>query len=293
MDDWILFGSQCYGFGQSFLGPLTWREAEGRCQEWAAGGHLVSIMSWKEMTFLHYMLTTQWITNSTRSFIGGLPTLLQTALNSGKCYIWLIIMHHTMISSYIFCTHNRTQSAWYTRMALEWWLSHGLHWLGSELRTEFQPVYWAQWSWHWRMQHDWAHQSLLHTHMERYPLCLWSSFPIFVFRGHQSERCIITFCMVLVWCQILLFFPEFFVFSGNRSKPLYSEMIKNETQQQEVSGLFHCDSGEFILSQEVCDSHEDCFDSSDEFSCHVGKQILPFRNLLYEALEFTCIINAF
>ena len=71
-EQWVLFMDRCYRLGLALPGQyIQWWEAESMCQSHAPGGHLVSIITGIQMTFLHYMLTTQWITNNTGTFIGG------------------------------------------------------------------------------------------------------------------------------------------------------------------------------------------------------------------------------
>ena len=41
-----------------------------RCRLKGRRGHLVSIANHREMTFLHFMLSTRWRSNDTRTFIG-------------------------------------------------------------------------------------------------------------------------------------------------------------------------------------------------------------------------------
>ena len=47
---------------------IPWLEAERACE--SQGSHLTSIMDITEMTLLHYLLTTDWLTNNTRTYIG-------------------------------------------------------------------------------------------------------------------------------------------------------------------------------------------------------------------------------
>ena len=62
----------CYNFHIATR-AVTWPQAEDICQ--ANNGHLVSIMSQDEMTFVHFLLTTRWHTEETRTYIGTERTL--------------------------------------------------------------------------------------------------------------------------------------------------------------------------------------------------------------------------
>ena len=61
------YNNNCYTFHTTFK-ALVWLEAETACQ--AQGGHLVSVMSQEEMTFIHYLLTSRWRTEESSTYIG-------------------------------------------------------------------------------------------------------------------------------------------------------------------------------------------------------------------------------
>lgn len=61
------FGVHCYSF-HADIKAVTWTQADGLCH--LVGGYLVSIMSEDEMTFIHYLLTSRWRTEETRTYIG-------------------------------------------------------------------------------------------------------------------------------------------------------------------------------------------------------------------------------
>ncbi|XP_072165322.1 uncharacterized protein [Diadema setosum] len=65
---WNHFLHSCYRLS-SLTHSVTWNEAELLCQD-DEGGHLVSIRDNDEMTFLHYMISTQWQSSATRTYIG-------------------------------------------------------------------------------------------------------------------------------------------------------------------------------------------------------------------------------
>ena len=67
-DGWMWFEDNCYMLFSSPQ-PLSWFAAEEVCVQ-DHGCHLVSITNREEMIFLHYLLTTEWKTNDTRTFIG-------------------------------------------------------------------------------------------------------------------------------------------------------------------------------------------------------------------------------
>ena len=63
---WVNYLGFCYSFQVHI--HITWVEAEKACQ--SQGSHLASVMDIEEMTVLHYLLTTDWLTNNTRTYIG-------------------------------------------------------------------------------------------------------------------------------------------------------------------------------------------------------------------------------
>ncbi|XP_071496666.1 uncharacterized protein [Diadema antillarum] len=65
---WDHFLHSCYRLS-SLTHSVTWNEAELLCQD-DEGGHLVSIRDNDEMTFLHYMISTQWQSSATHTYIG-------------------------------------------------------------------------------------------------------------------------------------------------------------------------------------------------------------------------------
>ncbi|XP_071479554.1 uncharacterized protein [Diadema antillarum] len=65
---WDHFLHSCYRLS-SLTHSVTWNEAELLSQD-DEGGHLVSIRDNDEMTFLHYMISTQWQSSATRTYIG-------------------------------------------------------------------------------------------------------------------------------------------------------------------------------------------------------------------------------
>ncbi|XP_070548208.1 uncharacterized protein [Ptychodera flava] len=67
MEGWEKYDSSCYSFRRDNQ-TLRWTEAEMKCVH--HGGHLVSIKTYQEMMFLHYMLTTDWFTGNSEVYIG-------------------------------------------------------------------------------------------------------------------------------------------------------------------------------------------------------------------------------
>eukprot|EP00057_Strongylocentrotus_purpuratus_P026443 XP_011680917.1 PREDICTED: low-density lipoprotein receptor-related protein 2-like [Strongylocentrotus purpuratus] len=66
--DWDYFRRSCYKLVIS-SDVITWNEAEAECQT-IEGAHLISIHDKDEMTMLHYMISTQWETTETKTYIG-------------------------------------------------------------------------------------------------------------------------------------------------------------------------------------------------------------------------------
>lgn len=99
-ESWVLFKERCYSLNVSPHHAITWQEAEENCQTIAPGGHLVSISSSDEMIFLHYMLTTEWITNATESFIGNPSSF---CLTFHSVIMWAQLEGHLITH---FSTHN-------------------------------------------------------------------------------------------------------------------------------------------------------------------------------------------
>ena len=66
-EGWTRFEGSCHTL---FTRPtsLTWLAAQAECHR--SGADLVSIKDADEMTFIHYMLTTEWRTQDVRTFIG-------------------------------------------------------------------------------------------------------------------------------------------------------------------------------------------------------------------------------
>ena len=105
-EDWIMFKGRCYSLQISHDAYVYWKQAESICRTLVPGGHLVSISSAEEMIFLHYLLTTDWMTNATKSFIGNFEILDQMG---------------TILAL------QRSESRVQQGMALERWISFGLH----------------------------------------------------------------------------------------------------------------------------------------------------------------------
>ncbi|XP_077864669.1 LOW QUALITY PROTEIN: uncharacterized protein LOC102803184 [Saccoglossus kowalevskii] len=65
-DGWQLYDRRCYKFHHSE--PTSWMEAESICQ--SETSHLVSILKYEEMVFIHYMLSTEWRSEFIETYIG-------------------------------------------------------------------------------------------------------------------------------------------------------------------------------------------------------------------------------
>ncbi|XP_063967679.1 uncharacterized protein LOC135157100 [Lytechinus pictus] len=65
---WDYFRRSCYKLFVSSV-VITWNEAEAEC-ETIEDAHLISIHDKDEMTMLHYMISTQWQTVDTKTYIG-------------------------------------------------------------------------------------------------------------------------------------------------------------------------------------------------------------------------------
>nr|XP_006821766.1 PREDICTED: uncharacterized protein LOC102805134 [Saccoglossus kowalevskii] len=68
-NDWSYYNDKCYVFIQEDK-PLTWNQAEHRCDQRNKGSHLISIGDRKEMIFIHTMLTTKWLSELPQIYIG-------------------------------------------------------------------------------------------------------------------------------------------------------------------------------------------------------------------------------
>ncbi|CAD5123495.1 DgyrCDS11838 [Dimorphilus gyrociliatus] len=65
--NWIHYEKSCYRY-HSQETTMTWIDAESTCQ--TKKSHLLSIMNEGEMSIIHHLLTTEWRSNNTRTFIG-------------------------------------------------------------------------------------------------------------------------------------------------------------------------------------------------------------------------------